>query len=294
MKNKNKRFQKFLRYKEISGIFKFSSALQHRRKSKHKSQSMEQDLSLVTKVKILNVEIDNVVKTEVLKNLHSGIIFTPNVDHLMKLQNDPEFFQAYNKADYKLCDSQILMYASQFLGQPIKEKISGSDFFPAFYNFHSQNEQIKIFLLGAAPGVAKKAQENINAKVRRNIIIGSYSPPFGFEKDKAECKKIVDIINNSGATVLAVGLGAPKQEKWICKYREQLPNIKIFLAIGATIDFEAGNLPRAPQYLSKLGFEWLYRIASEPKRLWKRYLIEDLPFFWLILKQKFNFYKVNT
>lgn len=261
---------------------------------KQQSKSVEQELSHTQKVNLLNVEIDNLVTTEVLKNLQSGIVFTPNVDHLMKLQNDPEFVQAYNEADYKLCDSQILMYASRFLGQPIKEKISGSDFFPAFYNFHKHNEEIKIFLLGAAPGVATKAQEKINAKVRRNIIVDSYSPPFGFEKDEAECRKIVEIINRSEATVLAVGLGAPKQEKWICKYRKQLSNIQIFLAIGATIDFEADNLQRAPKYISELGFEWLYRMASEPKRLWKRYLIEGLPFFWLILQQKFNVYKITN
>jgi N-acetylglucosaminyldiphosphoundecaprenol N-acetyl-beta-D-mannosaminyltransferase len=261
---------------------------------KHQSQSVEQELSQTQKVNLLNIEIDNVFKTEVLENLQSGIVFTPNVDHLMKLQGDREFLQAYNIADYKLCDSQILMYASRFLGQPIKEKISGSDFFPAFYNFHKQNEKIKVFLLGAAKGVAVKAQEKINAKVQRDIIVGSYSPPFGFEKNEAECQKILEMINCSDATVLAVGLGAPKQEKWIYQYREQLPNIRIFLAIGATIDFEAGNLQRAPRYISDLGLEWLYRMVAEPKRLSRRYLIEGLPFFWLILQQKLNIYQITN
>ncbi len=245
------------------------------------------------KVNVLNIEIDNLLRTEVLERLEKGIVFTPNVDHVMKLQRDREFLEAYSSADYKLCDSQILIYASRFLGNPIKEKISGSDFFPAFYNFHKKNEQIKIFLLGAAKGVAAKAQEKINTKVRHNIIVGNYSPTFGFEKNEQECKRIVKLINDSGATVLAVGLGAPKQEKWIYKYKEQLPNIKIFLAIGATIDFEAGNIQRAPEFISNLGFEWLYRMFCEPQRLWKRYLIEDLPFLWLILQQKFNIYQMT-
>lgn len=240
------------------------------------------------KVNLLNIEIDNLLTNEFLQNFQQGIVFTPNVDHVMKLQTDREFFHVYSSADYRLCDSQILIYASRFLGNPIKEKISGSDLFPAFYNFHKKNEQIKIFLLGAAKGVAAKAQEKINAKVRRNIIVGSHSPSFGFEKNEQECQHIIELINNSGATVLAVGLGAPKQEKWIYKYKEQLPNIKIFFAIGATIDFEAGNLKRAPEFISKLGLEWLYRMLCEPQRLWKRYLIEDLPFLWLILQQKLN------
>jgi exopolysaccharide biosynthesis WecB/TagA/CpsF family protein len=250
-----------------------------------------QELNKAEKVKLLNIEIDNLSKAEVLKNLKSGVVFTPNVDHLMKLQKDPDFLQAYRSAEYKLCDSQILIYASKFLGKRIKEKISGSDFFPSFYEYHKTNEEIKIFLLGAAPGVAKEAQKKINAKVGRNIIVGSHSPSFGFENNEKECKEIVKIINNSEATVLAVGLGAPKQEKWIYKYKDQLPNIKIFLAIGATIDFEAGKIRRAPKFISDVGLEWLYRILAEPKRLWKRYLIEDLPFFWLILQQKLNLYK---
>lgn len=246
----------------------------------------------MNKVNILNILVDNLAITEVLEEIKSGIVFTPNVDHLIKLQSDRELFIAYMNADYHLCDSQILIYASRFLGTPIKEKVSGSDFFPAFYNYHRNNEEIKIFLLGAGEGVASKAQKNINNKVGRSIIVGSHSPSFDFEEDEQECIKIIEMINMSKATVLAIGVGAPKQEKWIHKHKQKLPNVKIFLAIGATIDFEAGSKKRAQRWMSNLGFEWLYRLLSDPKRLWKRYLIEDLPFFWLILKQKFNLYKM--
>lgn len=241
-------------------------------------------------VNILNLSIDNLSKVELLDKLGSGgVVFTPNVDHLIKLQKDQEFYKAYDTATYRVCDSQIVMYASKFLGTPLKEKISGSDLFPAFYNHYKNDENIKIFLLGAAEGVAKKAQEQINRKVGRNMIVGSYSPSFGFENNEEECLKIVDMINKSGATVLAIGVGAPKQEKWIALYKEKL-SIKIFLALGATIDFEAGNKKRAPQWMSVAGVEWLYRLMSEPQRLWKRYLVDDLPFFWLVVKQKLNFY----
>ncbi|RUS98021.1 acetyl-mannosamine transferase [Dulcicalothrix desertica PCC 7102] len=244
----------------------------------------------MNKVKILNLEIDNLSKVEFLDTLQSGVVFTPNVDHLMKLQKDPEFVQAYSVSNYKVCDSQILLLAARLLGTPIREKISGSDLLPAFYTHHQQNESIKIFLLGAREGVAAQAQQNINLKIGRNIVVGSYSPSFGFENNDLECQQIVEIINNSGATVLVIGVGAPKQEKWICKYKEQLQNIKIFMALGATIDFEAGNMKRAPKWISQIGFEWLFRLLCEPKRLWKRYLIEDIPFLLLILKQKLNLY----
>lgn len=245
-------------------------------------------------VNLLNVSIDNLSMIELFERLdcEGGVVFTPNVDHLIKLQYDRDFYEAYNNSNYRVCDSQILMYASNFLGTPLKEKISGSDLFPAFYTYHKNNESVKIFLLGAAEGVAIKAQEEINQKVGREIVIQAYSPSFGFEKNEEECEKIVELINRSGATVLAIGVGAPKQEKWLVKYRHKLTNIKIFLAIGATIDFEAGCKPRSPKWMSEVGIEWVYRLLSEPRRLWKRYLIEGLPFFRLIVEQKLGFYKM--
>lgn len=241
-------------------------------------------------VGILDVPIDNMSVIELLERLKSGVVLTPNVDHLMKLQRDPEFYHTYALADYKVCDSQILMYASRFLGTPLKEKISGSDLFPTFCEFHKNNEEITIFLLGGAAGVADRARDKINAKIGREIIIAAHSPSFGFEKNEEECQEIVEMINRSGATVLAVGVGAPKQEKWIYKHKDQLPGVKIFLAVGATIDFEAGVIQRAPKWMSRLGLEWLFRISVDPKRLWKRYLVEDLPFFWLLIKQKLGIY----
>lgn len=245
------------------------------------------------KIPVLNICIDNLSITELLHKLEfdGGLVFTPNVDHLVKLQNDQEFYEMYQQADYKVCDSKILIYLAKFLGTPLKEKISGSDLFPAFYNHNRASEKVKIFLLGAAEGVAKKAQKRINRKVGREIIIGAYSPPYGFEKDEGECQRIIDLVNESGATVLAMGVGSPKQEKWLVKNRDKLKNVKVLMGIGATIDFEAGNVPRAPKWMSEVGLEWFYRLICEPKRLWKRYLQDDLPIFWLIFLQKFGFYR---
>lgn len=242
------------------------------------------------RVNILNIQIDNIGMKELLDKLKiaGGVVFTPNVDHLVKLQKDREFYRVYQKADYRVCDSQLVMFAARFLGQPIGEKLSGSDLFPAFYRYYGNDESVKIFLLGGLEGVAEQACRKINAKVGRNMVVDTYCPPFGFEYDPLECQKIIQMINNSGANVLAVGVGAPKQEKWICRYKSSLREIKIFLAIGATIDFEAGNVKRAPAWMSSAGLEWLYRLASEPGRLWKRYLVEDLSFFILILRQKFH------
>lgn len=247
---------------------------------------MSQDI-----VVILDVAIHNISLKDLLNKLnhYGGVVFTPNVDHLIKIQKDAEMRQIYQSADYCVCDSKIIQYASYLLGQPIQEKVSGSDLFPAFYQYNKDNENVTIFLLGAEKGVAEQAQININHKVGRKMVVDTYSPPLGFENDPAECQKIIDKIRQSSATVLAIGLGAPKQEKWIAQYKSALPNIKIFFAIGATIDFEAGYKSRSPKWMSDAGLEWLHRLLLEPQRLWKRYLVDDLPFLVLILKQKFGF-----
>ena len=243
-------------------------------------------------VNLLNITLDNLSMAELLPQLsqRGGMVVTPNVDHLVKLQHDPEFHQVYRHSDYVVCDSKILMQASRFLGQPLREKISGSDLFPAFYTYYANDPSIRIFLLGGPPGVAKEAQQRINAKVGRAIITDTYCPPFGFEHDPEENNRIIKHINASNATVLAVGVGAPKQEKWIYHHRDRLPEINIFLAIGATINFEAGHTVRSPQWVSEAGLEWMHRLVSEPKRLWKRYLVDDLPFGWLLLQQWLNRY----
>jgi len=230
---------------------------------------------------------------EVLDCLQQGVVFTPNVDHLVKLQKDQLFNEVYSVADYRLCDSKILIYAAKFLGSPIREKISGSDFFPAFYEYHRRNLGIKLFLLGAQTGVAAKAQCRINSKIGREIVVGSYSPPFGFETDAAECDRIIQMVNASGATVLAVGVGSPKQEKFIYTYKDRFSTIKIFLAVGATIDFEAGQVNRAPKWASDAGLEWLYRLLLEPKRLWKRYLLDDPIVSVATIHSKVEFGTVN-
>jgi N-acetylglucosaminyldiphosphoundecaprenol N-acetyl-beta-D-mannosaminyltransferase len=244
------------------------------------------------KVNLLNVSLHNITMIELLERLRlGGVVFTTNVDHLMKLQRYEDFYQVYQDADYRVCDSKVLVYASHFLGTPIYEKISGSDLFPAFYKYYQYDRDIKIFLLGSEAQVVKMAQQKINYKIGRKIIVAAHSPSFGFEKNEEECQQIVEMINQSGANVLAIGVGAPKQEMWIAKYKNQLNHVKTFLAIGATINFEAGIIKRSPQWVSEIGFEWLYRLLSEPKRLWRRYLLDAIPFCSLLMQQKLQLYK---
>ena len=247
-------------------------------------------LQNIAYTKILNVNVLNITQNELLRRLQKGVLVTPNVDDIMKHQRDEEFHKYASMAEFSVCDSKILLLASKFIGRPLKEAIPGSSFFPKYCDYH-KNDDTRIFLLGAKKGVGEIAQNRINARIGRKIVVDTYSPSFGFEKNEHECQYIIDAIRKSRANVVVVGLGNPKQTKWIYKYRDMLPNVNVFLALGATIDFEAGNVKRAPKIFQKLAMEWLYRFIKEPKRLYKRYFIDDMPFFWLLLKQKLNLYK---
>lgn len=246
------------------------------------------------KVKILNIEFDNMTCEELLQQFDEGILVTPNIDHMMKLQHHMRFYQCYQQARFAVCDSRIIFLLTKLLfpKTSLKAQITGSDFFPAFCSYHAkQDSGVRIFLLGGSTESVAIAAENINRKTNSKIVAGAYSPPFGFESSDQENAKIFAAIEASGANTLAVGVGAPKQELWICEHREAMPSITRYLAIGATIEFESGNLKRAPSWMTKLGLEWLYRMAQEPKRLGRRYLIEDVPFFLLLLKQRLGLYK---
>lgn len=238
------------------------------------------------KIDIFRISINSISQQDLLKNYSKGVLFTPNVDHIVRLQKDLDFLNCYKKADWVICDSKILNLGARFLGKGVVEVLPGSSFFPAFYTYHKDNLNVRIFLLGARDGVGETAKCKINNKVGREIIVGTYSPDFGFENDNQECLKILDLIRSTNCNVIVVGLGSPKQEKWIIKYKSQLPQVDIFMALGATIDFEAGNISRAPYFVQNLHLEWLYRLYKEPKRLWKRYLLEDIVFFKMIFWEK--------
>jgi N-acetylglucosaminyldiphosphoundecaprenol N-acetyl-beta-D-mannosaminyltransferase len=235
--------------------------------------------------RLLNLELDRLSWQEALA-IERGVVFTPNVDHLMQVQRDEAFFRLYQAADYRLCDSRILWWASGWVDPPrLPAQLAGSDFFPAYCRQHA--EGIRVFLLGGStPAVAAEAKQRLNQQARAEMVVDAYAPPFGFEQNEPENARILARIRASGANVLAVGVGAPKQERWIMQHRNQLPEVRLFFAVGKTIDFLAGATSRAPKWMTRAGLEWAYRLLQEPGRLARRYLIEDLPVFRLLWRQK--------
>ena len=242
-------------------------------------------------VELLNARLSALTFTELLTEFDSGFVVFHNLDTLRKLQDHRDFRDACATAQYQLADGQVVVLASRLLGSPVPERISGSDFLGAFCRHHRADDDVRVFLLGAAPGVAAEAARRINDRAGRAVVVDSFSPAQGFERDDLASTEVVDRINRSGATVLAVALGAPRQELWIAAHRTRLPAVTRFLPVGATLDFEAGRVRRAPAWVSRAGFEWLYRLGTEPRRLWRRYLLEGPRVLVLLCRQRVGRYR---
>jgi exopolysaccharide biosynthesis WecB/TagA/CpsF family protein len=133
------------------------------------------------------------------------------------------------------------------------------------------------------------AQERINRLAGRAIVVGALGPSFDFVNDEREIADAIGRINASGATCLIVGLGAPKQEIWINRHRTRMPGVKVYMGVGATIDYEAEAVKRAPAWMTRNGLEWVYRMTTEPRRYWRRYT-RTLEFFWLVLLDRVGLY----
>lgn len=242
------------------------------------------------KVEIGKAKIDNLTQQnaigqiqQIIEKGEKGYVVTPNLDHIVKLHEDPEFVECYENAALVLTDGNPLIWASKLLGTPIQALITGSDLFPALCKQAAQ-AGYSMFFLGGLDGVAEKAAENLISKYPGLKIVGTYSPPFGFEKDKEENEYIIRIINEVKPNLLFVGVGAPKQEKWMYRNIDKL-EINVALGIGASFDFEAGKIKRAPRIVRKVQMEWFWRFSHEPKRLVKRYFKDSFKFLPIIYHQ---------
>jgi exopolysaccharide biosynthesis WecB/TagA/CpsF family protein len=240
--------------------------------------------------RILNAWVDSLTVQQIVEELDEGVLFTLNPDHLYWLQRSPEFAAAYRSATLVSSDSKYVYWALGFLGRAIKQKSSGSDIVPAYWRHHASNPLVSIFLLGAKPGVAEMARQRINRLAGREIVVGAHGPSFNFVNDEKETAEAIEMINASGATCLIVGLGAPKQEIWINRHRSRMPGVKVYMGVGATIDYEAEAVKRAPAWMTANGLEWVYRMVTEPRRYWRRYT-RTLEFFWLALLDRFGLYR---
>lgn len=260
--------------------------------------AMVDERSNAKRVSLFRVQIDAIRMPEAISRLESWIhdshrkcryVVTPNVDHVILLGESPAFRDVYRDAALVLADGWPVVAASRFLGRSLPERVAGSDLVPKFFAAVQDNDDYRerpmtVYLLGAMPGVADRAAENIHRRWPNVKVVGTYSPPLGFEKDDAQCAAILARIADTQPDLLVVGLGAPKQEYWVHRFREEIP-AKVALCVGATIDFLAGEKKRAPKWVQRIGMEWFHRMASEPRRLARRYARDAWIFPQLIWRE---------
>lgn len=243
------------------------------------------------KQELLNTYVNNLTMQETLDNIENMInskkksyIVAVNVDVIIKIENDKKLKKIADEADLTLVDGKPLIWISKLKKQPIIEKISGSDLVPKVCELAAL-KNYTIFILGGKEGIANKAKQELEKKYANINIVGTYSPPIGFENDKKELNRINKTVSKEKPDLLIVCFGCPKQEKWIYDNINNY-DAKVSICAGATVDFLAGNVKRAPKWMSDHGLEWFYRFLQEPKRLFKRYFIDDVKIIKLIKKYK--------
>ena len=240
---------------------------------------------------LLNTYVNNVNMDEAIQAIEDMIasekksyIVAINVDVVMKIENDSYLKEITDKADMVLVDGKPLEWIAKWHKRPIKAKISGSDLVPILCK-RAAEKGYSIFIIGGKEGIAEKAKQNLERDLPGIRIVGTYAPPFGFEKDEKELNRINEMISSAHPDILIACFGCPKQEKWIYENYQKY-DAKVSVCAGATVDFLAGNVNRAPKWMSDHGLEWFYRFLQEPKRMFKRYFIDDVKILKLIRKYK--------
>lgn len=240
-------------------------------------------------VYIMDTRVDRVTMdgavdyiAKLIRRSHFSYAVTPNVDHLVKLRHDPEFRAAYVAADLAVADGVPLLWASRLLGTPLPERVNGTDLMMRLAAMAARNDY-SVYLVGGAPGTAAAAARFLQDHFDGLRIAGHACPPIGFDRQSATNDPVVESVAASGADILFVALGAPKQEKWIHAHGRRT-GVFHAIGIGGSFSLITGQIQRAPLWAQRFGFEWAWRLAHEPTRLWRRYLVDDLPFLRYLAK----------
>ena len=256
------------------------------------AHKMERDLVIRQLVVVLGVPIDNLSMAETLDRLENFVtsgrttgkshqVATVNADFVVKAMSDPELRYLLQESDMALADGMPLVWGGRLLGVSMAERVAGSDLIPRLAE-RAADCGYSIYLLGAEPGVSASAAEILQEQYPGLKIVGIQSPPYSsvLEMDPA----IIEDIKAADPDILLVAFGNPKQEKWIGMHRREL-SVPVMIGVGATLDFIAGHRKRAPKWMQIVGLEWFHRLVQEPRRLWRRYVVDLVAFSAFFIRQ---------
>ena len=232
---------------------------------------------------LLGIRLDNLPEAAAVERVlaaaergEGGVLINPNVDVLRQAVRDPAIGALLADADVVLADGAPLVWASRVAGDGRTYRVPGSDFIWSLTREARRRGQ-HVFLLGGAPGIAASAAEKLMDDGQDAVAVASYSPPFGAEQTDDGFAEIVAQLRAAEADIVFCAFGFPKQERLMARLHPLLPGVW-FIGSGASITFVAGVVARAPRWMQRAGIEWVHRLISEPRRLFKRYIVHDLPF----------------
>jgi N-acetylglucosaminyldiphosphoundecaprenol N-acetyl-beta-D-mannosaminyltransferase len=210
-------------------------------------------------------------------------VITPNAQHIVLLEKDPKLQEVYDHAHLVVADGISLLIAARLYGRSLQQRVAGVDLFRALSG-HAVEADLRVFLLGGRPGSAELSAAALE-RDHPGLQYSTYCPPLGFEQSEAGLRQTADAIRAARPDILFVALGAPKQEYWIHEHGLQL-SVPVCIGVGGSFEIVGGVVPRAPMWAQNIGCEWLYRLCREPRRMWRRYLIGNLEFAGIILRQR--------
>lgn len=240
-------------------------------------------MTSIPTVTLLNVPLHAVTMRDALEHISASIargeggwVVTPNLDILRRLARERDYAELCAGSTLRVADGMPLIWASRLQRTPLPERVAGSDMIWSLTALAAERGH-RVYFLGGNPGAADDAAAQLKAKHPSLIVAGTHCPPFGFEQDEIAMREIETRLRDANPDVVYVALGSPKQERLIRSLRPSFPRAW-FLGIGISFSFVSGEVKRAPGWMQKTGLEWLHRLVQEPRRLFKRYVLQGLPF----------------
>lgn len=242
------------------------------------------------RVLVDGLRLDPLTESEVVERVMTqlaraggGWVSTPNADHFRTYRRHPELRPLLDSADIVVADGAPLVWASRLCRTPVPARVAGSDLVWSLAAAAAANRR-SLFLLGGDPGIAEEAAVTLVERHPELLVAGTLCPPRGFEHDPAEIDHIADTLVAAQPDLVYVALGFPKQEQLIVQLRERLP-ATWFIGVGISLSFISGDVARAPRWMQRTGLEWLHRLTTDPRRLFRRYIMRDLPFVTGLLRR---------
>lgn len=239
------------------------------------------------RINIFNYPIDTYTMDETVKKIDESIQNKTHLHHvvvnaakLVHMQKDKELYKSVVSSDIINPDGQAVVWASRFLGQPLKERVAGIDLMQNLVKLASQ-KNYKVFFFGAKEEVVKRVVDKYSEIYSPDIIAGYRNGYFKKDEEKSIAQQIAD----SRADILFVAISSPTKEIFLNKYKHII-DIPFIMGVGGSFDVVAGKVSRAPLWMQNAGLEWFYRFLQEPRRMWKRYLVTNSLFMWYMLKEK--------